>query len=240
MKEPKYVGNLPGRVIYNKALPAAVRDTYTQVRGLGVGKAKFSVVWKEMEEITGKSASTLKEHLRLLSSCNTLQWSSDSSVALLVFTDPTPKSENSDAPFIAFESNKLRVTSLRKERKGKSENSDLTPERQAMERAYVDWLGYNPGRIRPEDDEALGWLAATYTPEQVRLVYDKQKAGWWSEKLIRPEHLRVMVAEHYGKERRNGTHKNGNGTSANGHESGGHESDEQLRRDLEIVRKRSG
>ena len=203
MSIPKYVGNIPGSVAYNKKLPPVVRDTYVQVRGLGVGQKKFSIRMEVMQQATGKSQSTLYEHLRLLELCKALRWSITNSVAILQFTDDSiSDSEISEVPFKDSESKRLTVNSLRDLKKANSENSELpetwSEKGRELARAYVGWVGYEPPKADPGEIEAIEWLAERFTVEQIKAVYDELKSSeFWARKPLGVKYLRKAVPEHY-------------------------------------------
>ena len=205
---PKFIMNIPGSVAYNKNIPAAVRDTYTQLRGLAWGKKQSPpLTMDDLIRATGKSRNTLYEHMRFLRSSSVFHWQIRGE-SIYIFSFHDELSENSDLP-LSTESNPPRstLTSVREKRERKSENSDLTDAGRAWLAAYVDWLGYEPGNATKGDIEALVWLAEHYTPEQGREVYDKLKADpFWERQQIKPVHLRTRVPEHFNaKARKNGS-----------------------------------
>lgn len=239
---PKYVGNIPGWVAYHKSLPAVVRDTYTQARGLAWSKNEIKITLEELEEATGKSQSTLYEHLRLLELCKALRWSITNGVAILKFEDAAPdglNSRNSEVPFKDVTSLKLNVNSLRKLKKENSENSESWSEKgRELAHAYAAWLGYDPGDAAPVDADAIEWLANNFTIEQIETVYELNKASdFWIDKQLRPKHLRTQVPEYYAAGQRrskNATHFKGEVTHTNRPDA------EQLERDRALKRQQQG
>jgi hypothetical protein len=202
MPLPRYIGNIPGHIAYNKSIPAVVRDTYVQVRGLGWGKPEFSVRMEVMVELTGKSQSTLYEHLRLLEKCKTLRWSITNGVAIFKFNNdpPSEHSENSEGAFNIF--NPLKDNNLResqKIKKGESENSELQSEAvRALTEAYIGWVGYDIGAPNKTEKRAIAWLAAHFSIAQIKVVYDEHKASpYWEKKLLKPSYLRTAVPEFF-------------------------------------------
>jgi hypothetical protein len=194
MPTPRYIGNIPGSVAYNKTIPAVVRDTYVQVRGLGLGKTEFSVRMEVMAEVTGKSQSTLFEHLRLLEKCKTLRWSITDSVAILKFF--ALDSGKSDA--LLTDSLKLKVNN-RNLKKGDSEKSESGSEAaRALMEAYTGWIGYDPGRLPAAERQSLEWLAAHFSLEHIQVVYDEYKSlKFWEKKRLPLSYLRYAVPEFY-------------------------------------------
>lgn len=74
LKTPKYA-NIPGDILFDRRIPPAARDTYSQIRAVAWGKPEtpaFSI--DEMEALTGKTRSTLYEHMRLLRHVGALLW----------------------------------------------------------------------------------------------------------------------------------------------------------------------
>lgn len=86
---PSYV-NVPAGILYSKDLPAAVIHTYCQLKGLGWGRNGFQEIpFKYLEEVTGKSRSTLYGHIGTLKTTGWLLFNTVHRTGLSIrFTQP--------------------------------------------------------------------------------------------------------------------------------------------------------
>ena len=86
---PSYV-NVPAGILYSKDLPAAVIHTYCQLKGLGWGRNGFQEIpFKYIEEVTGKSRSTLYGHIGTLKTTGWLLFNTVHRTGLSIrFTQP--------------------------------------------------------------------------------------------------------------------------------------------------------
>jgi hypothetical protein len=89
MLPPSYV-NVPAGILYSKDLPAAVIHTYCQLKGLGWGRDGFQEIpFKYLEEVTGKSRSTLYGHIGTLKTKGWLLFNTIHRTGLSIwFTEP--------------------------------------------------------------------------------------------------------------------------------------------------------
>jgi hypothetical protein len=91
---PSYV-NVPAGILYSKDLPAAVIHTYCQLKGLGWGRDGFQEIpFKYLEEVTGKSRSTLYGHIGTLKTKGWLLFNTIHRTGLSIwFTQPGDSDE---------------------------------------------------------------------------------------------------------------------------------------------------
>lgn len=211
----KYV-NTSAAVVYNKEIPAVIRDTYTQLKGLAMGNlATPPVTMPELVDITGKSQSQLYEHLHVLVRSGALLWRHVQGVGYIFsFCQDGLNPEWAKAA-LSEKSELLNKTLIKPKSLGVSGISKLKAVSSVSEKSekailrewsahYVSWLGYDPENPTLQDDQALLWLAERYTPEQVAEVYchmksEKGKNGvvFWADKQIKPRHLRARVPEYH-------------------------------------------
>lgn len=94
--------NIPTVVLFDKDIPAAVRDTWAQLRALAWGRGETpELSINQIAEITGKTKSTLYEHMRLLRLRAVLSWRAGSQATYIVvsFPDTFRFSENLEKPY---------------------------------------------------------------------------------------------------------------------------------------------
>ena len=76
---------IPSTLLYDRKISPAVRDTWSQLRGLAWGQISTPpLTYQQIIEMTGKSQSTLFEHMRLLRITGALQWRSAGSATLII------------------------------------------------------------------------------------------------------------------------------------------------------------
>jgi hypothetical protein len=75
----------PSAIVYDKTLAPTVRDTYTMLRGLAWGKSETPPIsFAQLEDITGKSRTTIYGHMRELDTRGALRWRSAGDARLIV------------------------------------------------------------------------------------------------------------------------------------------------------------
>ena len=75
----------PSVIVYDKTLAPTVRDTYTMLRGLAWGKSETPPLsFAQLEDITGKSRTTIYGHMRDLDTRGALRWRSAGEARLIV------------------------------------------------------------------------------------------------------------------------------------------------------------
>jgi hypothetical protein len=66
---------MPTSLLYNRNVSPAVRDTWLQIRGLAWGATVTpEITMESLTKLTGKSQSTIFEHMRLLGKWNAIRW----------------------------------------------------------------------------------------------------------------------------------------------------------------------
>lgn len=113
----------PTWLLYDKEISPAVRDTWTQLRGFAWGSDRTPPLKvNTVAEITGKSESTIYEHMRLLRDRTALQWQAAGNGEIIVFFDVIAElsenleySENSETPINLINSIDSSLTELKRE-----------------------------------------------------------------------------------------------------------------------------
>lgn len=178
---------VPTTLIFDKALPAAAKDTAVQLRALAWGQDEtppLSIT--QLEEITGKSKSTLYGHMRLLRLRGALRWRSAGTTEIIVAFEPTFWiSENLEKPVKELtpdkELPKKDQESTAFQNYGKQEKApkaDYYPLAQALaEVCHMD-LKANRGRLFAEA-KLLSAATPTPTPDLLKQHYNGNPRSFW-------------------------------------------------------------
>lgn len=177
---------VPTALIFDKELPAAAKDTAVQLRALGWGKDETPALSiTQLEELTGKSQSTLYGHMRLLRLRGALRWRSAGTTEIIVAFEPDYwLSENLEKPVKELPAEEL-LPKRKKERAfqktGKLEKAlkpDLFPLVQVLAEVCHMNLEANRGRLFGEA-KLLAAAVPPPTPELIRQQYNGRADCYW-------------------------------------------------------------
>jgi hypothetical protein len=181
---PSYV-NVPAGILYSKDLPAAVIHTYCQLKGLGWGRDGFQEIpFKYLEEVTGKSRSTLYGHIGTLKTKGWLLFNTIHRTGLSIrFTQPGESDEK------ACTHVSRNLDSLNEEVNTLSFDVEppLVINNSSLQSEYSDDLSRNLDRCEePLFDAALRKKLndlALWTPVVKKIEKIAQDDGWTLEQL---------------------------------------------------------
>ena len=211
LKPPRGI-EIPAVILYDTTFSPALRDTWSQLRGLAWGRTETpSLSIEQIMELTGKSRSALYGHLRELRNRGALQWRPAEHATLIVSfdapgrADPVQKSgqsRNSDSPDLLtsdrISNKKEKIRRIQKS--GQSRNSDSPPKattRQITDE-YVRLLGYDPEDWAEGESKAAKWIGEHYAVEEFREAYQHFKIQkFWSDKRLSLRHLRTQIQEYF-------------------------------------------
>jgi len=206
---------VPASILYDKTITSAVRDTWAQLRGLAWGQLETPPLsMTQLEELLGKSQSTLYGHMTILRARSALRWRSARDGTLIVSFEDLENIQDSEnlekLDSLTLPKLAKRVKGVKDsvsptfQNSGKSKGKETIPEN--ILRPFVNTLsdvtgldrGLNYGRLAKE---AKDLHKAGYTAQQVAIVYSKGGAwyvhDWRGQKGNKPGvgQIRQTVAE---------------------------------------------
>lgn len=207
----------PTQLLYDKALPPVVRDTWLRLRGLAWGREETPALsMDQISELLGMSRSTLYGHMLLLRDRAALQWRAAGSKTLIVsfagcvydlsenLDKPSPSGMPLDSTIPNQE--KTVVGSLeggrpvQKSGRSKAPKGPVPPAVaafHAVSKRFPDeavWpqivqiVGQESEKLDQWSETVRGWIAAGYRKENIEGLLDWFKQGRTSKGGPNPSH----------------------------------------------------
>jgi hypothetical protein len=200
---------MPATLLYDKTLPAVVRDTWARLRGLAWGKEETPPLsLDQICELLDVSHSTLYGHMLILRKRAALQWRAAGSKTLIVsFAEcPPDLSRNLEKPSPSIplnpgakkESKKLEGEAIQKP--GQSKKVESTPAavvvykdktRLYPEKSLYDMVAQAVGdhseNLERWGAAITGWLAAGYSKKNIAGMLDWYRQGKTSKEAPHQE-----------------------------------------------------